>query len=299
MNIVIFGAGAIGSLFGAMLFKNNKVVLIGRKPHVEAIRKKGLTITGKTQLNTMIPAETTVENIKTHVDLLMLTVKSYDTMDAMNHAKNIIDKDTFVLSLQNGLDNIEKISKVVKRERILAGVTTHAAVFNQPGVIIHTGTGYTVIGSLDRKNTDVVKTIATVFNNAGIKTTNSKDILSEIWVKAIVNSSINPLTALFQCKNGYLLENPVLESIVEKICTESTMVAVREGIKLSTHEMFEKTMQVVRDTRENFSSMLQSIRKGKPTEIDSINGKIVELAEKQGIPTPLNKILLYSIHSLY
>ncbi|RLF35782.1 MAG: 2-dehydropantoate 2-reductase, partial [Thermoplasmata archaeon] len=111
-------------------------------------------------------------------------------------------------------------------------------------------------------------------------------------------SSINPLTGLFQCKNGYLLENPVLESIVEKICMESTMVAVMEGIKLSTHEMFEKTMQVVRDTKENFSSMLQSIQKGKPTEIDSINGKIVELAKKHRISVPLNEILLYSISSL-
>ncbi len=298
MNIVIIGAGAIGSLFGALLLKNNNVWLIGRKSHISAIKKSGLVIEDKTQLNVKINAEESVDRITSFPDLLILTVKSYDTESAILEARKIISKDTIVLSLQNGLDSVDKIKKFVDCKKIIAGVTTHGAFFYKPGFIKHTGKGTTILGELNGQKTKRIVNIVDTFNGIGIETIVSKNIIRDLWTKAIVNSSINPLTTFFQCKNGYLLKNPILEKLVEKVCMESTNIANTDGLNLSYDEMFEKTKEVIRNTSENQSSMLQSFKKGKKTEIESINGKLVEIGRKHDIDVSLNEMLIYSIESL-
>jgi 2-dehydropantoate 2-reductase len=291
MRIVVMGAGAIGSLFGALLCKKNKVFLIARRPHVKAIRERGLLVRGKTKLKVRVPAFENVNDIGFSPDLLILTVKSYDTETSMREACKIINRETIVLSLQNGLDNIEKIERIVASDQIIAGVTTNGALFSAPGSIIHTGKGKTILGELNKRVSKRLQNIVSTFNESGIETGISKDIFKEIWIKAIINSCINPLTAFFECKNGYLLQNPLLEKIVEMVCNESTSVAIANGIELSHEVMIEKTREVIRRTCDNYSSMLQSIRRGKRTEIDSINGKLVEIGERCNLDTPLNKIL--------
>ncbi|KYK20030.1 ketopantoate reductase [Thermoplasmatales archaeon SG8-52-4] len=298
MNIVIMGAGAIGSLFGALLNKKNNVILIGKKPHISAIKKSDLVIEGKTNLKVKISAEHSLDKIKLKPDLIFLTVKSYDTEFAIGQLIDIINEETIIISLQNGLDNIDKIKDYVDEEKIVAGITTHGAIFSKPGRIKHTGIGKTIIGELNGDITKRIKEIENLFNDSEIKTNISKDIIKEIWIKAIVNSSINPLSAFFQCKNGYLLKNPILERLLERICDESTKIANVEGLNLSNIEMIKKTKEVIKDTSENHSSMLQSILHSKKTEIDSINGKIVEIGIKNKIDPLINKILLHSIKSL-
>jgi len=118
------------------------------------------------------------------------------------------------------------------------------------------------------------------------------------WIKAIINSGINPLTAFFQCKNGYLLENPILEKIVEKVCEESVCIANANKINLTFEDMIQKTKEVIKNTSENYSSMLQSVKKGKKTEIDSINGEIVDIGKKHNINTSMNEVLVHLVKSL-
>ena len=160
MNIVIMGAGAIGSLFGALLSKKNNVMLIGRTSHVKAIRKNGLNIEDKTQLNSKIPAEDSIDKVTFSPDILILTVKSFDTRSAINQAMKIIEDDTVILTLQNGLDNIDVIEKVVDDKQIIAGITTHGAFFSKPGSIRHTGKGKTILGELSGKKTGRIKQAA-------------------------------------------------------------------------------------------------------------------------------------------
>lgn len=298
MNILVIGAGGIGSFFGGMLSKNNNVFLLGRKKHVEKINKKGLKITGKTNLNIKIEAFSSIKDVFIIPDLVIIAVKSYDTEIAMKIAKEIIRENTYVMSLQNGLDNIEKIKKYVKPDRIIVCITTNGIVFSKPGTINHTGIGRTIIGSLNNKNSRFVKDINSSLNACGVKTKINNDIIKEIWIKAIINSSINPLTSIFNCKNGYLIKNPILEKIVEKICTESTIIANTQGLKLSESDMINKTKQVINETSENHSSMLQSIHLGKKTEIDSINGKLIYIGKKHNVDTSLNEILFHSIKFL-
>lgn len=298
MNIIIMGAGAIGSVFGTLLSKENNITLIGRTPHVNYIKNQGLTIEGKTQLNVKIEAEDSIEKISTPPDLLILTVKSFDTKNAINQAIKIIDENTIILSLQNGLDNIDKIEEVVDQKQIIAGITTQGAFFSKPGTVRHTGKGITTLGELNAKKTSRINYIVNLFNQAGIETKISDDIIEEIWVKAIINSSINPLTTIFQCKNGQLLKNPILKKIVEKICKESTNITNSRDITISYKITIQKTKEVIKNTSENYSSMFQSLKKGKKTEIDSINGKFVEIGKRHSIDTQLNEVLIYFIKNI-
>ena len=298
MNIVILGAGAIGSLFGALLSKKNNILLIGRKDHTDAIKKNGLTVRGGTNLIVKVFAEDSIDKIISPPDLLILTVKSYDTESAIKGVRQIIDSNTVVMSLQNGLGNVDKIVRIIDRKNLIAGVTTHGVFFSKPGIIEHTGYGETTLGEVCRQKTGCIKSIADLFDKSGIKTKISANINREIWSKAIVNSSINPLTTIFQCKNGYLIKNPLLENILDKICIESTKVANSEGISLSYNDMIKKTKEIVRDTSENYSSMLQSFKQGKKTEIDSINGKIVEIGKRHSLELPINEVLVYLIKKI-
>jgi len=291
MKIVVFGAGAIGSLFGALLAEHHSVIIVGRPSHISCIKKKGLTIKGKTHLTINVDAVESAQQITTPVDLILLTVKSYDTIQAVTQVRPLLQKSTMIVSLQNGLDNIEKIAQQIEKTHILAGVTTHGALFSGPGVITHTGLGTTVLGELDGRQTSRLVHLVNLFNRSGIQTQMSTTIIKEIWKKAVINSSINPLTAFLECKNGYLLENPILEKVVEAICRESSFIASSNGIILSFSEMIQVTKTIIRDTAQNSSSMLQSLQQGKKTEIDSINGALIRRGVAHRLQTPLNSIL--------
>jgi len=154
------------------------------------------------------------------------------------------------------------------------------------------------LGELDGETSDRIKNIENVFNKSGIETVVSKNIIEDMWVKAVVNSCINPITAFFGCSNGYLLENPLLEKIVEKVCLESTNVANAYGMNLSRQIMIKKTKEVVRETSENYSSMIQSVRKGRKTEIDSINGVLVDIGRTYDVDVSLNEILVSLVKTL-
>lgn len=298
MNIIILGAGAIGSLFGALLCKKNNVTLIGRPAHVKAIRKNGLIVENETKLKVKIQAVDSIDKISNSPDLQILTVKSFDTVDAMHQAMHIIDNHTVILSLQNGLDNVEKIEKIVDKKQIIAGITNQGAFFSRSGLVKHTGKGKTIIGELYKGKTDRIKHIADLFNEVGIETSVSENITKEIWFKGVINSCINPLTTIFQCKNGYLLKNPILEKIVENICKESTNIARIHGINITYNQTIQKTKEVIKNTSENYSSMLQSFKKGKKTEIDSINGKLVTMGKIHSVDISLNKILIYLVKNM-
>ena len=298
MKIIIFGAGAIGSFFGAKLAKFNEVILIGRKKHVEAIKKNGLTIEGKTKLHVEVYSETDISKVRTKPDLIILTVKSYDTLEAVTELSTLINYDTLLLSMQNGLGNIDLIKIKIDIKHVLAGVTTHGVVFSKPGTITHTGLGQTIIGELDGKNTNRIKDIKKELIRSGIHTDISSNIIRDIWVKTIINSSINPLTVFCRQKNRYLLENPIIEKCVERICIESTKIAKAYGFRLSNKSMLEKTKDVIKNTADNYSSMLQSINSGRKTEIDAINGKLAEIGNSYGINTPLNDALIYFVKQI-
>jgi 2-dehydropantoate 2-reductase len=291
MKIFVMGAGAIGSLFGAYLSKTNNVVLLGRSAHARAVEQQGLRVNGKTTMHCRLHAVDAIEKLSDSPDMILLTVQSYDTETAMKQVRHLIHPDAIVISLQNGLGNIETMECMIPKQQIIAGVTTQGVIFSHPGEVIHTGQGRTLLGEIMGRQTTRIQTIVDLFNEAGIETQASNEIMKELWVKAIINSSINPITAFFQCKNGYLLQNAILERMVEQVCRESTLIAAKEGIGVEDEDMIQRTKQVIRETAENYSSMAQSIQQGKKTEIDSINGYFIRMGQHHGVPTPLNSML--------
>ena len=299
MEIVVFGAGAIGSFFGGLLSTKNKVLLFGRKNHVDAIQKNGLYITGKTNLHTLVDATSCIDEVSFVPDVLFLTVKSFDTEKAIQDALSLIGRKTLVVSFQNGLGNIDVLNRYVQKDQIAAGITTHGSLYVKPGVVQHTGMGKTCFGELSGEKTSRIKRIVDTYNSVGVKTSVSVHIEKDMVKKAIINASINPLTAFFQCPNGFLLQNPVLTHLVEKICLESTAIAQAQGFDLSASTMIDETHQVIEKTRKNHSSMLQSVMKQSKTEIDSINGKLVKLGKEKGCDVFLNQVLTKIIHSSY
>ncbi|RLF60233.1 MAG: 2-dehydropantoate 2-reductase [Thermoplasmata archaeon] len=299
MNICVYGAGAIGSLFAAILSKQNNVVCIARKDHVDKVRKYGLTISGKTQFQGSIPFYESFAEQEESLDLILLTVKSYDTKHAAEDISGNLSDNTIVLSMQNGLDNIEKILKYISEKQVLAGITSHGSLFLQSGIIKHTGIGKTRIGELDGSLSERLRLLQTTFLQSGISVQMGSNIKKDIWKKGIVNASINPLTAIFQCKNAYLLKNPILKDLVYKICEESTIIANTLGHDLNIQEMIDYTCEVILDTEENHSSMFQSIRQKKKTEIHSINGAIFEHGKKESCNVYFNEIITRVIDMMY
>lgn len=292
MRILIFGAGAMGSFLAGVLSQKHEVTLYGRGKKIEVVREKGIKISGKTELVTKMKTALNPKELRgKEYDLIVLAVKSYDTSSALEVIKEIKSKAT-VLSLQNGLDNEIRIAEAIGKERTLGGVTSHGITFVEPGHVQHAGTGETIIGELDCKETERVKKIGQAFTSVGIETRISRDIHSDIWIKGIVNAGINPLTALTRLHNGYLLKIPWLTRLLENTCQECIAVAQKAGIDIQGCDIIEKTKNVARLTGENKSSMLQDIEKGRRTEIDSINGRIVEVGKKHGVETPINSALV-------
>lgn len=305
MKIVIVGPGAMGSLLAALLSKTTRQavkdeiwLLDYKKERAKEILKSGINVDGLLgtwQGNVKVTAEI---NEIGPADLFIICVKSYNTRQAISEIKPLLKGDSVVLTLQNGLGNIEIISETVGAERVVAGVTNLGATLVKPGVIRYAGKGETAIGRIDGKMTFQMRSIRDTFNKAGIDTKISRDIKSLIWSKLIINSGINPLTAILRLNNGRLTEFEGARRIMREAVTEAVRVAKRKRIKLTFDDPLAKVEAVAEATGENVSSMLQDILRKKRTEIDFINGVIVRQGQELGIPVMTNQLLVDLIRSI-
>jgi len=288
VRIVVFGAGAMGSFFGGLLSRRHDVTLIGRTEHMEAIRARGLRITGKTSMIARPHAATRVP-AGAKPELIFVTTKSYDTDKATVALRPFADEAVFV-TVQNGLGNAEAIAKVAKR--VVAGTTTHGVTSLGPGEIRHAGVGETVLGAwVGIREADLVR-LRDLLADAGVVVRITGDVKTELWSKLVVNASINPLAALAGVPNGRLVRDKALLASLEAVCREATSVAKAEGAAVDPDELYHRTVLVARRTAANRGSMLQDLDRHRRTEIDSITGAVVRAAARHEIPVPLNRALL-------
>ena len=265
MNIVVFGAGALGSVFGVILSKKNDVILITRGEHLKKIREGGLKVKGYTNGTFYLDA---LSYYPGNADLIILTVKSYDTERAKKEIKKEYS-DEVIITFQNGVGIVE----ILKDLDVVPGVTTHGATLIAPGIVSHTGYGKTYIGEEDGKITERIKKIGKNFTDCGLKTEVVNNIMEWRWLKAAINSCINPLTAIAGVKNGELIKDENLHNIMKCIADECEKKLKKMGIKENILSLAE---EVVRETEENYSSMLQDIMHGKKTEVDYIVKPFIE-----------------------
>ncbi|HBU08184.1 MAG TPA: 2-dehydropantoate 2-reductase [Candidatus Omnitrophica bacterium] len=294
MKITIVGPGAMGCLLACFLSKSKEEIwLLDKNPErAQKIKEQGLKIegiSGSWQVKVNIAAQ--AKEIAQPQDLVIIAVKSYDTKNAVKDIKSLLSETSLVLSLQNGLGNIEIISEVVGQERVLGGITNQGATLLGPGWVRHAGKAETVIGRLDGRLPVELRFIRELFNQCGLETRLSKDIKSLLWSKLIINVGINALTALTHLHNGKLIEFAGTRKILEEAVNEAVRVAKKKRIKLIYDDPLSKVEAVCEATAANVSSMLQDVLRRKPTEIDFINGAIVRQAQALNLPTPVNSVL--------
>jgi 2-dehydropantoate 2-reductase len=299
MNVVVIGAGAMGSLFGALLAEAGHTVrLLDIWPeHVAAINAGGLTVerSGKTR-SVRVKAVTDPAEAGS-ADLAVVFVKSAHTADAARTAAALVGRSGIVLTLQNGLGNADVITRIAATATVIAGTTAHGATLLGPGRIRHAGVGPTTIGRWAGESTDAADRVAAAFNQAGIETEVAADVRRVIWEKLIVNVGINAITALTGIKNGQILDLETTRELSRVAVAEAVAVAAAHGVTIR-EDAAEHVLAVARATAANRSSMGQDVDHGRRTEIDAINGAVVRQAESVGIPVPVNRTLTALVKTL-
>lgn len=288
-KILVLGAGAIGSCYGAFLSSKNDVTLIGNRRHVNAINSHGLLIYGEIEGKLLVKAETRVEEVPPN-SLIILTTKAQDSVEVVEKLKPLLKNDTVILVLQNGLRIKELIQKAAgDKVEVVRGLVLMAAELLDPGRITF-WKGPTII-----EHTATGEKIKTLLKESGIEAEVSENIEREEWNKMVVNCVINPLTAVLRVRNNKIGAIS-LKRVRHEIVEECTLVAKAEGIRLESGLEAEIDRKI--SGYANYSSMCQDIMKGKATEIGFLNGKVVELGKKHRIATPINETMVGLIRFL-
>ncbi|MFC6974649.1 ketopantoate reductase family protein [Halomicroarcula sp. GCM10025709] len=281
MDIVVVGAGSLGSLLGGLLAREHDVVLVGREPHVGAVSDGGLAVTGLEQFRVHPTART---DLPAGGDLAVVAVKAYDTAAvAADLADCAFDA---CLSVQNGLGNEAILADAVDCP-VLAGTCTYGARLASPGTVEFTGRGELTLGAPAGGHSAVADDVAGAFRAAGVESTAAEDMPTRLWEKLAVNAAINATTALARVENGALARQPG-DGLADGAARETARVAREQGVDLPTDRALSLTEQVIRDTAANRSSMRQDIEAGQRTEVDAINGAVVDRARE---PVPVNETL--------
>ena len=302
MKIVIVGPGAMGCLFAGLLVEAGQKdvwLLDKHEERAREIAENGLKIEGIGGSRSVSGIRSTANPQEIGIpDLILIFVKSYDTAEAAHSNLPVVGINTTILTLQNGLTNINTISEILGTERVIAGITSHGATMLGTGHIRHAGVGETTIGELEGGESAGTKRIADVLSSAGFQTIISRSIHSSIWAKLIINAAINPLTAITKLKNGALLEYNEVRKLLGMTAEEAARVALARQISLPYDSATSAVEAVCKATSANVSSMLQDVLRHKRTEIDAINGAIVNEARKARIEAPINETLTYLVKGI-
>lgn len=291
MRFLVVGPGAMGSLFAACLQKAGfDVTLLDYiDERAKRINDHGIRVEGVSgEYNVKVP--TTAGDIINPPDLVLICVKAYNTKEASLNIAPWLKPETGIVTLQNGVGNLEILEEVFGKDRVLGGVTAEGATLIGPGEIRHAGRGETIIGPSGDAGS-LAEKMVTAFNQAGFQTRAVEDVEDLIWGKLLINVGINALTAITRLKNGRLPELEGTRLIMEEAVKEGVAVAKAKNINLPYPEPIGRVIEVCRATAGNIASMLQDVLKEKLTEIDFINGAIVREGQALGIPTPVNLTL--------
>ncbi|MDH7499271.1 MAG: 2-dehydropantoate 2-reductase [candidate division NC10 bacterium] len=293
MRIAMLGAGAMGGVFGSLLVKAgfDVVFLDIWREHIEKMQKEGLRVRDASG-EQLIPVKafSSPEGLGP-VDLVFVMVKAYDTETALQQWRVLFSEKTLVLTMQNGLGNVERIARHLPIDRIIPGVTSRGAYVIGPGAVNNSGHAETVLGVVHPSQKKDSERLAQMFTQAGVEVKYDEDLQSLVWGKLIMNLAINPVGALTGMRNIEAVSYPPTLRIQEMAMREGMAVGKAKGIQFRYSDPVKKLKEIVSGAPQNRCSMLQDIDRRKRTEIDYINGAVVELGRELNIPTPVNEAL--------
>jgi 2-dehydropantoate 2-reductase len=285
------GAGAVGCYFGGMLARAGApVTLIGRARHVEALQRDGLFLESL-HFRQQIPiAASSDVSAARDADIVLFCVKTYDAEEAAHALAPHLRSGTLVLSLQNGVDNVERIRSAAKIEPIPAVVYVAVAT-SAPARIRHSGRGDLIIGELPGGvGKHDLSVIAAIFERASIPCLVSGNIEADLWTKMIMNCAYNAISALGRSEYGPIVQNPWTRAVMTLVTDEAIAVACAAGVRLP-EGLVEAVLKLADTMSQATSSTAQDIARGSRTEIDSLNGYVVRLGAQLGVATPVNQTL--------
>lgn len=286
MNIAVMGAGAVGAYFGARLARaGHDVTLIARASHVAAIAQRGGLLVDSSEFSGLVPLKAVSDPSGVQgADMILFSVKSPDTQDAGQAMLPYLAPDAAVICLQNGVDNAERLGAVIGRKALPAAVYV-AAEMAGPGHVRHHGRGELIIGP-----SPASETIAKEFTQAGVPTTVLDTVIAVQWEKLVLNCAYNALSAVPQLPYRRLFEAEGTREVIHHVVAECMAVAKALDITLPA-DMYERTLALAASIPDQLSSTAQDLARNKPTEIDYLNGTIVRMGLKTGVPTPTNLAL--------
>lgn len=302
MDITLIGPGALGCLVSSVLARgsrhgDNLNILDHKASRARELDRRGITYQcGDLKEHHMIPAHSSSQTLE-RVDVIFLCVKSYDVENALNFAAPLLLPRTLLIFLQNGISHLETGDSIGQATPVY-GSTTDGATLLGPGQVRHAGKGITHLGFLSDNipahASKLLTDIQARLQAGGMETLLTDEITLRLWTKLFINVGINALTAIWNCRNGELLENDSAKEQMKEAITEAVMVAQQLGIR-PQHDPFEATLGVCQSTAANISSMLQDVRAKKTTEIEAINGAIVRAGARLNIATPTNQELFEKV----
>lgn len=304
MKICMLGTGSLGSTIGGTLAQGgSEVYFVDQwKEHIDKINENGLKMTDeKEDWYVKVDARTTAEGIGP-VDLVIVLVKSFATKEAVSQLKetNVIGENTLVMSLQNGLGNEETIAEVVGEANVISGKTYVGGRLLSPGYVSAGVKGkYTYIGELTGEITDRIQAVCDEFNKAGLLCEVSDNIKGLIWDKLLINVAAGALCGITRLPYGPLYEEEYIKETAVAAIQEGIDVAKAAGVKLKSEDPEYPWYAASEGLPGTFkTSILQSLELKRPTEIDFINGSVVEWGKKFGIPTPVNQTLVICVKGI-
>lgn len=290
-RIAVVGAGAVGGYFGGMFAAAGApVVMIGRKPFVDAVNENGLVIDRQEARDRIKVGATTEMNAVSDAALVLFSVKSTETESAARQMEPHLGSDAIVVSMQNGVDNVERIRNATKISAIPAAVYVAVSV-PEPGQVKHLARGDVIVGPPNEQT----KQVAEIFGRAGIGCEISNNIEGEMWVKLLCNCALNAISALGQARYGQIAESTNARQLMQVIVNEVLAVAKAAKVNLPNINDIKAgmaaAMEIATQMSGALSSTAQDLNRGRPTEIDSLNGYIARRGAELGVDVPVNQAL--------
>lgn len=232
------------------------------------------------------------------VDAALILVKAYQTEQVAALLAEYLSPDAVVLTLQNGLGNLETLQVHLGQDRVFGGTTAQGALLEAPGLVLDTGSGPTVLGRYDGQPDHRLDEIAEALLLAGFSVSITQDVQAAIWTKAILNAAINPVAALTRLRNGQLAEHEPSLRVMTAAAREAYTIAHKHGVKLIRQDWRARLQTVCQSTAPNINSMLKDVLLHRHTEIDALNGAITRIAEQYKLPVTVNRTLWYLISTM-